>query len=155
MLVSSIFAARLTPSSYVAIPSLPQYLAQMQPVINDRLAAAKDRIGLPTLQLRIATYSSSYTGCILSIESGRLASVQPRRFTGEQIVAFSDPTPTIADWDVPNVIGPYGGLVQLLMGYAGLDEIRWIVPDLSVREDVRLVVDAAFPVLRSVSFFYG
>lgn len=72
-----------------------------------------------------------------------MVSITERKFTGKQIMSFRPEGANAAD--LPNVVGPYNALTKLLIGFATLEQIRLIIPDLCVLPAVLPLVEALFP----------
>ncbi|KAJ6537615.1 hypothetical protein B0H19DRAFT_371863 [Mycena capillaripes] len=116
---------------WVAIHSLPRFLATLAPALNARFAAATHIFGTNySATLHIATSRAMGGGVVLRVADGAV-SVTPATNAKED--------------SKPNLSLPRGALVQLMMGYVGWRELKAVFPDVAVEPAVVPLVDVLFP----------
>ncbi|KAJ7926170.1 hypothetical protein B0H13DRAFT_1972934, partial [Mycena leptocephala] len=124
---------------YIAINSLPRFLAALAPALNARFAGATHIFGVNySATLHIAAPRAMGGGVVLRVANG-VVSVGPAN-------AEQDPK--------PNLSLPRGALVQLMMGYTGWRELRAVLPDVAVESGVVPLVDVLFPKRQMGSAIY-
>ncbi len=111
---------------YIRIPDLAAFIRHIAPVLAARLAASV--LAGQTGELKLDLYRS---GLRLQFAAGKLIEVGPWR------------VPTYGDHagaGCPPLI-----LLQLLLGYRGLDELKAIYPDVWANHEADLLLNTLFP----------
>ncbi len=127
-LLGEALAPRVEPpyAWYVRIADVPAFLRHIAPVLEERLANSV--LAGYTGELKIDCYRG---GLYLRFAQGKLDQVEPWRppIYGDEATAGS----------------PALTLLQLLLGYRSLDELRAIYPDVWASDKARLLLEALFP----------
>jgi len=115
---------------YIRIPDLVAFIRYITPVLEDRLATSI--LARQTGELKLDLYRS---GLRLQFADGKLVEVGPWR------------APTYGDnagAGCPPLV-----LLQLLLGYRSLDELKAIYPDVWANQEAYLLLNTLFPALPS------
>jgi N-acetylglutamate synthase-like GNAT family acetyltransferase len=115
---------------YVKIPSIPQFLMTIKPVLNKRLAKSDFHKFNETL--RLSCYNEGYE---LSFNKGKLIKVKRINQQGIKNMHVALP---------PMVV------YQLLMGYRSFEELERIYPDVNGRPFHIPLVNVLFPKIRAM-----
>jgi GNAT superfamily N-acetyltransferase len=111
---------------YVRVANLPKFIRHIAPALEQRLANSP--LGKYSGELKLDFYRG---GLRFAFEHGRLTSVENwRRSTWE----------SNEDAAFPPLV-----FLQLLFGYRGLDDLRYAFPDVRVKDESELALNALFP----------
>lgn len=129
------------------IISLTDFLRSFRSALDSRLRAASHIFGQSyTQSIRIQTYRASYIGTTISIVNCVIESIEPF-----PVLASHRPSAAFgreADEEGgagPNVKMPQGALTQVMLGYAGWEELKRTVPDVAIHRSVVRVVEILWP----------
>ena len=117
---------------YMRIPSLPEFLRQIVPVLEDRLAASTFAAHTGEFHINFV-----YGGVRLSFVEGRVTEVEdwlPPQFDNRYV-------PRIRD-----ALFPGTTFLQMLFGYRSVDDLRYAFPDCIISSDqAREMLNVLFP----------
>ena len=111
---------------YVRISNLPKFIRHIAPALEQRLANSP--LGKYSGELKLDFYRG---GLRMAFEQGRLMNVEKWRnsiWESNENAAF------------PPLV-----FLQLLFGYRSLDDLRYAFPDVKVKDEAELALNALFP----------
>ncbi len=114
---------------YLRVPDLPIFMEKIKPVLERRLhgSGANNYTG----ELKISFYD--FTGIVMQFEDGQLTAV-----------AYQDILPQEAHAQFP-----YHSFLNIVFGHHHVDELRYILPEVSANREAAILLGILFPKKRS------
>jgi hypothetical protein len=127
-------------TKYVRVPDLARFITSLIPALDIRLKhSSRWRAHCGTV--RVSNYSTAYPGFEMRIDHGKITNVQPfikrDQHQDDDLASFPNRT-----------------FLQVLFGRRSIEELNYILPDVTMNDQTLHLLNTLFPKTETLSYHY-